>query len=67
MLSRVSLGAGVNAHGAVVAIPACRGGALEDPGTAEASNPCVERTDSELSARPLSSAPKVRQEELENK
>lgn len=67
MLSRVSLGPGVSVHRAVVAIPACRGAALEDPGSADVSNPCAERTGSELSARPLTSAPTVKQEELENK
>lgn len=68
MLSRVSLvGPGVSVDGAVVAMTACRGVVLDDPGTAEVSSPSEERMESELSALPLTSAPTARQEELENK
>jgi len=70
MLSRVSLGGpGRTAGGAAVADPTGGGGGgvRDDPGTTEASSPCPEPADSELSARPLTSAPVARREELEKR
>lgn len=64
MLSRVSLEEG---PGGNVPIPGCSEDVLDEPGTAEVSNPCIERMDTELSALPLTSTPTATQEELKNK